>query len=177
MAAGLLFAAVGCGGDDDSGGGGDQTTQESTADDEASGEASSSDSGEASDEGVCAAVQSVDLNAAFDGQLEFGEANGSTTCFVPIVGTEGEGLVIKVTTAENYELKALYEDEGLPFEKLDSLGDEAFILNDADLNVLLADGTSVAVGVSAFWVTGSPPDPAVVKAGLIEIAEAVVASR
>ena len=183
MAAGLMFAAVGCGGDDDSSGGDDQTPEASTAGSTPS-EASDTESDDGSDEvgaeGLCVAVTSVDLTAAFDGELEFGEASdvtGRELCLVPIVGAEGEGLVASVTIAENYELKAGYEDQGLPFEQIDGLGEEAFIVNDADLNVLLADGEALAIGLSAVWLSGSPPDPAVIEAGLVEIAEAIIASR
>jgi hypothetical protein len=183
MAAGLMFAAAGCGGDDDSSGGDDQTTEESTADStssEASDTETDTGSDEASAEGLCVAVTSVDLTAAFNGELQFGEASdvtGRELCLVPIVGAEGEGLVASVKTAENYELKAEYEDQGLPFEQIDGLGEEAFILNEADLNVLLADGSAISVGLSAVWLSGSPPDPSVVEAGLIEVAEAIIASR
>ena len=135
---------------------------------------------ESSTEGLCVAVTSVDLTAAFNGELQFGEASdvtGRELCLVPIVGAEGEGLVATVTIAENYELKAGYEDQGLPFEQIDGLGEEAFIVNDADLNVLLADGEALAIGLSAVWLSGSPPDAAVIEAGLIEVAEAIIASR
>ena len=48
-------------------------------------------------------MASVDLPAAFEGELKFGEAKdsaGRETCIVPIDGAEGEGLIVKVTTAE-----------------------------------------------------------------------------
>ena len=179
MTAGLLFAAVGCGGDDDFGGGNGQTAKESTSGDRLSDDASGSDTGEASGEGLCAVVLSVDLAAAFDGQLEFGEANDvvrGEICIIPILGAEGEGLIISLTTAGNFEQKAKFENQ-LPFKKLDSLGEEAFIVNQSDLNVLLADGTAISIGANAFWADGSPPDGAIVESGLVEIAEAVVASR
>jgi hypothetical protein len=180
LAAGLMFAAAGCGGDDDSTSGDDQASEASTAGTTPSA-ATDADTGsdEASAEGLCVAVTSVDLTAAFGGELEFGEAKDSAsreTCIVPIVGAEGEGLIVKVTTAENYAQLALYEDQGVPFRQIEGLGEEAFILNDADLNVLLADGTAVQVAVQAFFVSGSPPDPSTIEPGLVAVAEAVIAS-
>jgi hypothetical protein len=80
MAAGLVFAALGCGGDDDSTGGDDQATESCTADSTPSeGSDTESDTGgdEASADGLCAAVASVDLPAAFEGELKFGEAKDS----------------------------------------------------------------------------------------------------
>ena len=174
------------------GGSGDETTDDpsnASVSEESAGEASApdqaggssdEDSGGASPEGLCVAVLSVDLSAAFDQQLEFGEANdvtGREMCTVVIEGAEGEGLIVKVTSAENYELKAAYEDEGLPFTEIESLGEEAFIVNEADLNVLLDDNTALAVSLQGFWVDGSPPAPAVVEAGLVDVAEAIIASR
>jgi hypothetical protein len=171
-----MFAAAGCGGDDDSTSGDDQASEASTAGTTPSA-ATDADTGsdEASAEGLCVAVTSVDLTAAFGGELEFGEAKdsaGGETCIVPIVGAEGEGLIVKVTTAENYAQLALYEDQGVPFRQIEGLGEEAFILNDADLNVLLADGTAV----QAFFVSGSPPDPSTIEPGLVAVAEAAIAS-
>lgn len=52
---------------------------------------------------------------------------GRASALLAPVMAAGLLFVIKVTTAENYEQKALYEDEGLALGKLDSLGDEAVV--------------------------------------------------
>jgi hypothetical protein len=178
----LSAAAASCGGDssDDTDGAAAVTdAPASGGSDSGSDTTSSSSGGEASDKGrICELVGSVDLSAAFGGAIQFGEPSGSVgrdVCTVPVVGAEGEGLIVQITIAENYEAKALYEDQGLPFERLDGLGQEAFIVNDADLNVLLNDTESLSVGLSAIYVgETAPPAADVVKAGLIDITTSLV---
>lgn len=180
----LSLAAASCGGDSsDDTDGATAVTDAPASGGSDSGSGSGSDSGsgggEASDKGrICDLLGSVDLSAAFGGAIQFGEPSGIAdrdACTVPVVGAEGEGLIVQITIAENYEAKAQYEDQGLPFERLDGLGQEAFIVNDADLNVLLNDTESLSVGLSAIYVgETAPPAADVVKAGLIDVATALV---
>jgi hypothetical protein len=176
----LSAAAASCGGDssDDTDGAAPATDAPASGG-SGSDNTSSSSGGETSDKGrICDLIASVDLSAAFGGAIQFGETRGSTmvdSCTVPVVGAEGEGLIVQITIAENYEAKALYEDQGLPFERLDGLGQEAFIVNDADLNVLLNDTESLMVGLSAIYVgETAPPAADVVRAGLIDITTTLV---
>ena len=180
LVAGLLTAS--CGGDDET-----TTEQEPEAteeqaaegeeDAEAADEESSSDDTAAA--GLCATVTSVDLTAAFDDMLTFGEAQGTEArafCTVPVDGAEGEGLLVQVTTEDNYQARRDLEQQDVPFEEIDGLGAEAFIINEADLNVLLDDGTAVQVALQAFFVQNEPPPAEVVQDGLVTVAEAVVDS-
>jgi hypothetical protein len=178
----LSVAAASCGGDssDDTDGAAPATDAPASGGSASGSDTTSSSSGgEASDKGrICDLIASVDLSAAFGGAIEFGEPSGIAdrdACTVPVVGAEGEGLIVQITIAENYEAKAQYEDQGLPFERLDGLGEEAFIVNDADLNVLLNDTESLSVGLSAIYVgETAPPAADVVRAGLIDIATSLV---
>lgn len=142
---------------------------------DASGSASSS----ADTNGVCGPLASLDLSAAFGGALEFGEIRELATgagCSAAVEGAEGDGLLVQLTIPENYEAKALYEEQGVPFASVDGLGQEAFIVNEADLNVLIDADTALGVGLSAFFGGDVElPDPSIVEAGLVAVAEAVLA--
>lgn len=176
----LPLVAASCGGDSsDDADGATAVTDAPASGGTDSGSNPGSGGGEASDTGrICDLLGSIELSAAFVGAIQFGEPSGSVgrdVCTVPVVGAEGEGLIVQITIAENYEAKALYEEQGLPFERLDGLGQEAFIVNDADLNVLLNDTESLSVGLSAFYVgETAAPAPDVIRAGLIDIATALV---
>lgn len=178
--AGLLTAA--CGGDDattEEPAAEEQAATDEAAEQEATEQESASDA-EAAAEGLCATVVAVDLTQAFDGTLEFGEPNESSvseSCIVPVEGAEGEGLIVQVTTEATYEEKAKFEQQGVPFTRVDGLGMEAFLVNEADLNVLLDDGTAVVVAISAFFVQNDLPPAETLQEGLTAVAEAVVASR
>lgn len=130
--------------------------------------------------GVCAVVQSVDLEDAFAGTLEFGvpQERSEVACVVPVEGAEGEGLIVQVTSPGNYQAKAGFEDqESVPFERIDGLGQEAFLANEADLNVLVDDDTALSAGISAiFMEENQRPEADVLKAGLTELAQALLAT-
>lgn len=121
---------------------------------------------------------SLDLSAAFGGALQFGEVReypSGEGCSATVDGAEGEGLLVQRTIAGNYEAKAAYEDQGLPFARLDGLGQEAFIVNEADLNVLIDADTALSVGISAFFFGDTePPDAPTLEAGLVAVARAVL---
>lgn len=127
---------------------------------------------------LCSAVASVDLGAAFGGGLTFGtprSLRGRPVCMVPVRGAEGEGLIVQKTSAGFYEAKAGYEDQGVPFERLPDLGREAFIINNADLNVLLDEDEALSVGLSAIFTGGQEPPPGErLREGLVRVARAVI---
>ena len=129
--------------------------------------------------GVCGPLGSLDLAAAFGGTLQFGEVSefaSGAGCSAAVDGAEGEGLLVQLTIPENYEAKALYEEQDLPFTRLDGLGQEAFIVNEADLNVLIDADSALSVGLSAFFIGDvEVPEPSIVEAGLVAVAEAVLA--
>lgn len=182
--AGLLTAA--CGGDDTTTeepaeAAEEQAATQEPADQETSDSSAAEEPGEeAAAEGLCATVVSVDLFAAFGNTMEFGEPSdvtGREACVVPIEGAEGEGLIVQVTTEDNYQAKRAFEEQGVPFTEIDGLGAEAFIVNEADLNVLLEDGSAVNVGISAFFVQNDLPPAETLQEGLTAVAEAVVAGQ
>lgn len=78
--------------------------------------------------GLCATSTALDLVAAFDGQLAFGEAHGEdTSCTLKIVDAEGEGLMVRIAgTVPIFEAKAAYADQGVPFREVEGLGVDAF---------------------------------------------------
>ena len=181
LVAGLLTAS--CGGNDETATIEQEpaATEEQAAEGQENAEAANEESSSADPAaaGLCATVTSVDLTAAFDDMLTFGEAQGTGArafCTVPVDGAEGEGLLVQVSTEDSYQARRDLEQQDVPFEEIDDLGAEAFIINEANLNVLLADGTAVQVAIQAFFVQNEPPPPEVVQDGLVTVAEAVVDS-
>lgn len=163
---------MGCGSDDASGTTDLADSTQPSAEPAASG---------SSDDGPCRSLADVDLSAAFGGALEFDDIDEFATgtgCSAAVIGAEGEGLLVQLTIPENYAAKALYEEQDIPFSTIAGLGEEAFIVNDADLNVLIDADTALSVGLSAFFMGDVElPDPAVIEAGLVTIAAAVLAGR
>jgi hypothetical protein len=127
--------------------------------------------------GLCAIVTAVDLEAAFDGQLTFGEARGDETyCALPLIDAEGEGLMVGTAgTVPIYEAKAAYADQGAPFRKVEGLGVDAFLINHAELLVRRADDSVTTVAVQAFFLDREAPPAEVVERGLLEVGRAVLA--
>jgi hypothetical protein len=141
-------------------------------------EQSAADTGGSSD-GWCAALPTDEVQALFDEQLELGEPRTveSGGCIWPVVGAEGEGLMVTATTAGTFEALAGYEEGGgVETERLE-LGDEALLLNGADL-VIRREGGELRLALQALFFSEEmggegavAPDPEVTRQGLIDLAE------
>jgi hypothetical protein len=131
----------------------------------------------------CALLPTDEVEGLFDGQLELEdprsvEAGG---CRWPVVGAEGEGLMAVATTPGTFEALAGYEDQsGVETERLD-LGEEALLLNGADLVVRRDGGGEIRVALQAFFLSEDmggegieAPDAAVARQGIIELATLVL---
>jgi hypothetical protein len=142
------------------------------ATDESTAEASGSEGG------WCTALPTDEVQALFDDQLELGEPRSveSGGCVWPVVGAEGEGLMVTATTAGTFEALAAYEDGGgVETERLE-LGQEALLLNGADL-VIRRDGGELRLALQAIFFSeemggegAEAPDPEVTRQGLIDLA-------
>jgi hypothetical protein len=126
----------------------------------------------------CNALPTDEVQALFDDQLELGEPRSveSGGCVWPVVGAEGEGLMVTATTAGTFEALAAYEDGGgVETERLE-LGEEALLLNGADL-VIRRDGGELRLALQAIFFSeemggdgAEAPDPEVTRQGLIDLA-------
>ena len=127
--------------------------------------------------GLCGTVTALDLEAAFDGQLAFGEPRGDETyCALPIIDAEGEGLMVGTAgTVPIFEAKAAYADQGVPFRTVEGLGVDAFLINHAELLVRRADDSVTTVAVQAFFLEREAPSAEVIERGLLEVGRAVLA--
>jgi len=154
---------------------GKETAQEKAVGDQVADGRPSGDSG-----GICAVISSMDLPAAFDDVLTFGETQQryETVCTVPVQGAAGPGLTIQVVGAGSFEQKAaMSRDQELPLKKIEDLGQEAFLVNEADLNVLINGRTSISIKFSALYTDGRKlPHASLIEAGLTKVARAVLTS-
>lgn len=193
----VVVLALGCGGADEptddatdrtaSAGGTDDADAAADADVEQPGDddASEEDDGatDGSEGGWCALLPTDDIEGLFDGQLELEEPRSAASggCSWPVVGAEGEGLMAVATTPGTFEALAGYEDQsGVETERLD-LGEEALLLNGADLVVRRDGGGELRVALQAFFFSEElggegavAPDPEVTRQGLIDLAELVL---
>jgi hypothetical protein len=125
----------------------------------------------------CDWLDTATVEAMFDGVLELTEQRpvNNTSCQWTIVGSEGEGLLTTEVTPGTAELLLLQgESQDVPMEEPD-LGAGAVLLNDADLTVIRPDTTEFRVGISAFFADAEQiPDPAAVRAGILELGAAIL---
>lgn len=138
--------------------------------------------GGGSDGDWCALLPTDEVETLFAGQLELGEPRPLQTggCTWPVVGAEGEGLMVANTTVGTFEALAGYEDGGgVETERLE-LGDEALLLNGADL-AIRRDGEELRIALQAIFFSEEmggegavAPDADVVRQGLIDLATLVL---
>jgi hypothetical protein len=195
LLAAIAVLAIGCGGTDDppTEGSDDTVATEEVADaqdvvdeeptDETVGttEEEAAVDGGASDD-WCALLPTVEVEAFFAEQLELGEPRTLQTggCTWPVVGAEGEGLMVANTSVGTFEALAAYEDGGgVETERLE-LGDEALLLNGADL-AIRRGGEELRLALQAIFLSeemggegAEAPDPDVVRQGLIDLAAMVL---
>lgn len=180
----VVLLLAGCDGGDIEPGDAAQTAAEAVdgeedaaADDAAAADdTAAADDSEAAEDALCALVAGVDLEAAFDGQVTFGEldARSPKACVVPIEGADGEGLTVQLGSADVFELKlGAAEGQDVPSERLD-IGQDAVLIGNADLTVLVDGDTSLRVGLSAFFEEGLLPPDEVLQEGVRAVAEGVL---
>jgi hypothetical protein len=194
LLAAIVVLAVGCGGSNElpAADGGAAATTEATAGDPeavteeateagaAAIEEDAADGGGADD--WCALLPTDEVEALFDGQLELDEPRSLQTggCTWPVVGAEGEGLMVANTSVGTFEALAAYEDGGgVDTERLE-LGDEALLLNGADL-AIRRGGEELRIALQAIFFSeemggdsAAAPDPDVARQGLIDLAALVL---
>ncbi len=129
-------------------------------------------------ETFCARLSAEDIDAALGGKLDLGTPEGTETgCKVPIhFGVDGNALAFGQIPRGNYDAFKGYEGQsGVPFEYLEGLGQEAFVLNNAQVCVLLNETDAVMVGAQIMAVGEPLPiSPEEMKAGLIDLTTQLV---
>jgi hypothetical protein len=189
----IAVLTIGCGGADDLADEGADAvaTEEATGEPDAvtdatTDEAAGSTAGEAVDgeatDGWCALLPTAEVEALFADQVELGDPRSLQAggCTWPVVGAEGEGLMVAATTVGTFEALAAYEDGGgVETERLE-LGDEALLLNGADL-AIRRGGEELRLALQAIYLSeemggegAEAPDPEVVRQGLIDLATVVL---
>lgn len=126
----------------------------------------------------CAHLSSDDIHAAFGGTMELGTPEGTETgCNVPIhFGVDGNALAYGQISRGNYDAFRGYEDQSnVAFEYLEGLGQEAFILNNAQVCVLMNETDAYLVGAQIMAVAEPLPiSQEQLKAGLIDLTAKLV---
>lgn len=164
----LTLALAGCGGEPAA----DRTEADRTGTTQA---ARAGD--EAPESDFCDVLAPDEIAEAFQGELPLGSMSGEPNgCRVDIEFADGGMFTYRFIRKENHDSYRGYEDQsGVPFEYLDGLGQEAFILNDSQVNVLLEDGRTLMVGLQLITIGQELPLPREeLRQAVIDLARTVV---
>ena len=134
---------------------------------------------ESTTDGHCSLISPEDVSAALGDKLPLGPPEGTDSgCKYPVqFGVDGNALAYNKLSRPNYDAFKNYENQsGVPFEYIEGLGQEAFVVNNAQVCVLLNENESLLVvaQVMAFQ-EALPITQEELKAGLIEVARKVLA--
>ena len=127
----------------------------------------------------CSFISPEDVTTALGGKLPLGTPKSLRAgCKYPVqFGIDGNNLTYRKLSRGNYDAHKAYENQSrVKFEYLEGMGQEAFILNDAQICVLLNDSDAILVAaqVMAFGEE-LPISPEELKTGLITVARKVAA--
>jgi len=124
--------------------------------------------------GMCSLISSEEVVAALGGKLPLGKPrSNNNSCEYPVrFGVDGNNLSYGRLSRGNYDAYKAYENQsGIEFEYIEGVGQEAFILNKAQVCVLLNDNDALIVAAMVMAMGEELPiSPEELKAGLIEIA-------
>lgn len=155
-------------------GGVDATTTE-----EADGESADGSSGSTDATRVCEALTAVDPDTVF-ADLTFGEPEpraDAASCRLPLTNAEGEGLAASLDLNGLFDLyQEQYGDNEDLYRDVDGVGEEAFILNDAQLHVRQGQEAWMVSLQAVVVMADEPTIPASesMEAGLTEIARTLL---
>jgi hypothetical protein len=127
----------------------------------------------------CSFISPQDIAAALNGKLPLGKPKSlNAGCEYPVqFGIDGNNLTYRKLLRGNYDALKNYENQsGVEFEYLEGMGLEAYILNNAQVCVLLNDSEAILVAaqVVAFGEE-LPINQEELKTGLITVARKVIA--
>ena len=128
--------------------------------------------------GFCSLISPEDVSAALGGKLPLGPPEATDSgCKYPVqFGVDGNALAYNKLSRPNYDAFKNYENQsGVPFEYIEGLGQEAFVVNNAQVCVLLSEDESLLVGAQVLaFQEALPITQEELKSGLIELARTVV---
>lgn len=126
----------------------------------------------------CALIPAEEVAAALGGNLPLGTPRSiKAGCEYPVkFGIDGNNFTYRKLSLGKYDAYKAYEDQSsIAFEYLEGLGQEAFILNDAQVCVLLNDHDAILVTAQVIaFGEELPISQEKLRAGLIEIAGKVI---
>lgn len=159
----------------------DASAVDTTSDDadDADGESADGASGSSDATRVCEALSAVDPDTVF-ADLTFGEPEPRSDiawCRLPVTNAEGEGLTAGLDVNGLFDVyqQQYREDEDL-YREIEGLGNEAYIINDAQLHVRQGQEAWM-VALQAIVVMAEEPTmpaPESTEAGLTEIARSLL---
>jgi hypothetical protein len=127
----------------------------------------------------CSFISPKDVAAALSGKLPLGAPKSlKTGCEYPVqFGIDGNNLTYRKLSRGNYDVHKGYENQSsVKFEYLEGVGQEAYILNNAQVSVLLNDNDAILVAAQVIaFGEELPINEEELKAGLITIARTVAA--
>ncbi len=134
-------------------------------------------SAKSKEESTCSYIAATDIDAALGGKLPFGlPKNIRNGCSFPVqFGVNGNFLSYSKLSRGNYDANKNWEKQkGIKFEYINGLGQQAFILNDAQVCVLLNETDAFIVRAQIISMDEELPfTQAELGAGLIEIARKI----
>lgn len=128
---------------------------------------------------MCDLMSATEVDAALGGKLPLGPpASLDGGCQFPVnFGVDGNAVSFSKLSRGNYDAYKGYEDQSsVDFEYIEGLGQEAFVINNAQVCVLLSDDDALFVGAQVMAIQEELPiTQEELKAGLVKIANKVVA--
>ncbi|WP_374603893.1 hypothetical protein [Arenimonas sp.] len=140
---------------------------------QADGQASATAARTPKPQGDCDLLSAAEINGAFEGRLSVRRAGGhgarGSGCTYDLAEGDEAQLILQAGNRAAFDMrKENYAD--MPLEKLD-LGEEAWLVNNAQVIAVSADGDSISLGLQLFtFGKPTPVDPAQARAGLESLA-------
>lgn len=128
---------------------------------------------------VCDALTAVDPDTAFAG-FAFGAPEpraDSAWCRLPVTNAEGEGLTAFLDAGGLFDAyQEQYADDGDVYREIEGLGDEAYILNNAQVHVREGQSEWMVSLQAMVMMADEPsvPAPEAIEAGLTKIAQSLL---
>lgn len=123
--------------------------------------------------GDCDLLSAAEITGAFEGRLSVTRAGGhgarGSGCTYDLAEANEAQLILQAGNRAAFDMRK-ENYAGMPLEKLD-WGEEAWLVNNAQVIAVSADGDSISLGLQLFtFGQPTPVDPAQARAGLESLA-------